>query len=202
MEREKPKAVSDAREFFTRELKRVMEKQQVSAEGESFAYLVDLMVRYMESDQFFVKNADGKLENNVLFDLYAEYMQGDTQTKKSTLRRLGDVCLLVTGFFSDSLKRKVVDLDYYFGMGGSAYWQLSNFYWTGGPKQTFQELSKKFKPFSDVLGELSESGSLQTNSDLLRLYERWLMTGSERLRQVLSQQGIVAPVSVDKKVRH
>lgn len=200
MNQDKPPKAA-ARDFFRGELKSLMDKQQVSAQTESFEYLVDLMLRYMESDSFFVKSSDGKLEENVLADLYAEYLQGSSEKKKLVLQRLGDICLLVSGFFSDSLKRKIVDVDYYHGMGGSAYWMLSQIHFSG-VSALYKELSVKFKPFSGVLGELSERTGIQTNSDLLRLYERWLMTGNERLRGLLSEHGIATPVVVETKIKH
>ena len=189
--------VASARDFFSGELRTVMERHRVSAQKPSFDYLVDLMVHYMDSDRFFVKDADGKLQNNVLADLYIEYLNGTPERKKHSLKRLGDICLLISGFFADSLKRKVVHLDYYLGMGGTAYWKLSRL--ANGP--VFHELAVKFKPYADVLGEMSERSGLQSNSDLLRLYERWLCTGSDRLKSLLSEHGI-APVKMDVKTRH
>ena len=192
----KVQSLTDPREFFTEELKTVMEKRQISAQPQSFDYLVDLMLRFIASDTFFTKSPDGKLENNILAEIYAQYVQGPPEVKKSALRRLGDVCLMVTGFFPDSLKRKPVDVDYYCGMGGAAYWQLA----TGEP--VFEELSVRFKTFADVLCEMSERSGLQSNSDLLRLYERWLYTGSDRLRTLLNEHGIAAPVKIESKARH
>jgi hypothetical protein len=105
---------------------------------------------------------------------------------------------MVTGFFSESLKRSLVDIDYYFGMGGAAYWQLS----CAGNGVVYKELSVRFRTFSDVLGEMSERSGLQSNGDLLRLYERWLYTGNDRLKSLLSEHGIQVPVPVDTKTRH
>ena len=197
----KSKPVATAREYFSLELKSVMERQQVIANQDSVAYLADLLMRHIHSDVFFVRNTNGKLENNVLADLYYTYIQATPEMKKLTLRRLGDICLLVSGFFSDSLKHKLGDVDYYHGMGGSAYLTLSQFHLNDG-RDLFQELGEKFVPFSDVLSEMSERSGLQTNSDLLRLYERWLLTGSERLRGLLSEHGIAAPVKLETKAKH
>ena len=119
----------------------------------------------------------------------------------ASLRRLGDICLLITGIFPDSLRRKLVDLDYYFGMGGSAYAQLSRSQASAFGRDLFGELATKFVPFSNVLGEITEKSGLQSDSDLLRLYERWLLTGSGRLKSLLSKHGIVTPVSVDTKIK-
>ncbi len=197
-----PAPVSDVREFFSDELRKLMEKHQLSTAQDSFHYLVDLMVRHTESSQFFKTDDEGKLKNNILAEIYADYLQGDAEQKRVALRRLGDVCLMVTGFFPDSLNRKLIDIDYYFGMGGTAYWQLSNLQLTKLTRTLFKELSVKFKLFADVLSELSERTGLQSNSDLLRLYEKWLITGNDRLKGLLSEHGIQTPVKFDPKVRH
>jgi hypothetical protein len=44
----------------------------------------------------------------------------------------------------------------------------------------------------DVISEVSEAGQFQTASDLLRLYEKFLRTGSMRMRELLTKQGIFA----------
>lgn len=194
--------MNEARKFFTESIQTVMEKQGISANKDSFEYLVDLLVRYMPSDCFFAKNAEGKIEENVLAFLYADFVRGDMEEKRSSLRRLGDICLLITGFFPDSLNRKLVDIDYYFGMGGNAYLQLSQLQWTEIAQSLYKELGVKIKPFSNVLGEVSEKNGLQSNADLLRLYERWLLTGSGRLKALLSEHGIVAPIALELKTRH
>ena len=49
----------------------------------------------------------------------------------------------------------------------------------------FDELSDKFPAFVDVLGEVSERTALTSNADLLRLYEKWLRTGSRRSGDLL-----------------
>jgi len=200
---EKPKSegITGARQFFAEELKTVMQKRQISATPQSTEYLVDLLTRFLQSDTFFSKTAGGKLEDNVLAQIYAQYVQSSPDQQQILLRRLGDVCLMVTGFFADSLKRKVVDVDYYCGMGGAAYGQLS-LHVNGAGQPVYKELSVRFKTFSDVLGEMSERTGLQSNGDLLRLYEKWLYTGSERLKNLLSEHGIQTPVALDPKTRH
>ena len=42
------------------------------------------------------------------------------------LKKLGDRSLYISGFFADSLQRKVVDVDYYAEMGGVAYGALAD----------------------------------------------------------------------------
>lgn len=195
-------SMEGAREYFSHELSDSLKRNQVKAEKSSVDYLAELLVGYLRSDKFFVVGEGGSLSNNCLADLYFAYLQGNGEQKQTALKRLGDICLIVTGMFPDSLKRKLVDLDYYFGMGGSAYGTLAKAQMTSLAQNLFAELSQKFVPFSDVLSQLSEKSGLQSNTDVLRLYERWLLTGSENLKNRLAQAGIATPVKIEAKVRH
>lgn len=201
-EKRKTNAAADVREYFNSELKSLMKKKRISGKQESLEYVVDLMVRYMETERFFAKDEEGRIKDNILAELYSEYLNGNQEQKKVVLRRLGDISLIVSGFFPDSLNRKLIDIDYYFGMGGTAYWQLSRMQITAVARDLFGELSQKFRAFADVLGELSDRSGLQSNTDILRLYEKWLITGSDRLKNLLSEQGIHDPIKMDIKTRH
>jgi hypothetical protein len=188
-----------ARDFFASELRAVMEKRRVDANHDAFEYLVQMLMGFMSSNSFFARNAEGKLEDNFLVGLYAEYLQGSPEVQRTTLRRLGDICLMVTGYFPDSLNRKLVDVDYYSGMGGAAYSQLSTLQ-MGSP--VFKELSVKFRDFSNVLAEMSDRSGLNSNTDLLRVYERWITSGNDRLKEILAEKGIETPMRLEIKTRH
>ena len=103
--------------------------------------------------------------------------------------------LFVSGFFSDSLNRKIVDLDYYVSIGGYAYTALSRVE-SDTFSPVFAELADKFVGFVDVLSEVSERTLCASNADLLRIYERWLRTGSNRSGQLLSERGVVPNASL------
>src|SRR6185436_13433162 len=112
-----------------------------------------------------------------------------------SLRQIGDVSLFISGFFSDSLHRKLVDVDYYVSIGGCAYNALSRVE-TDTFSSVFAELGEKFVGFVDVLSEVSERTSCSSNADLLRLYEKWLKTGSRRSGQLLVERGVVPNASI------
>ena len=54
----------------------------------------------------------------------------------------------------------------------------------------FAELSEKFQPLVDALNEVSESGYVHSDQDILRLYEIWLKTGSARCYALLKRLGV------------
>ena len=157
-------------------------------------------MHYIKSDSFFVKSENGKLEENYLFKMYCEYKEGTPEVKKQVLKRLGDICLMVTGYFSESLSKKLVDMDYYLNIGGAAYWELSQK--AHSATALYQELSVKFKTVSNVLHEMSDRTGIQNNKDVLKVYERWVNTKSDHLKEILSEQGIKAPIPFDIKTKH
>jgi len=104
----------------------------------------------------------------------------------------------MSGFFSESFNRAAVDIDYYKSMGEYAYGSLANAD-DDAFAEVFRELSSKFVGFVDVLADISERTTLASATDVLRLYERWLRTGSERDGQRLIERGIMPNLSIGKR---
>ena len=104
------------------------------------------------------------------------------------------------------LNRRVVDVDYYVSMGGSAYGYLSDAmrrpYARPALCDVFGELSNKFVEFVDVLCEVSERSTLSRDTDLLRVYEMWLRTGSKRAARLLRAAGIQPSENATSRSQH
>lgn len=113
------------------------------------------------------------------------------------LRRLGDRALFVAGFFGDSLTRRTIDIEYYGDVGRSAYsqvsvslsQQLAEETWPG----LYRELAAHFEDFVEVLAEVGERSRGTRAGDRLRLYERYVRTGSSRDRRRLIRAGELPP---------
>ena len=101
---------------------------------------------------------------------------------------------------------QVVDVDYYIRMGGTAYGTLASTTPTGVRQRTFasvfHELAQKFGDFVEAIGEISDRGRRYTPRDILRLYERWLATGSERARQRLDELGVQLSPAAASRASH
>lgn len=170
-----------------------LRKHNVNAADFTVIYLANLLINFTRSENFIDVN-EGRSPHKPLASHYSDALSSNTTHERNiALRRLGDIALFVCGLFSDSLKTKAVDVDYYAAMGGNAYSHLSasqNIN-NSGPifKQVFHELSSKFIDFADVLSELNENQG-QTNKNLLRTYEIWLKTGSAKARKLLLDSGI------------
>lgn len=188
--------VAQPAEYFRSQLLCALKNQRFKIDQNIEFYLVDMMTRFMVTDNLFVvdKN-DGKKHEEVLALLLREALSSsDLYKKQRELRRLGDVSLYTAGFFSDSLARKVVDVDYYIGMGQNAYGRLANLKIDEHFCRVFAKLAESFTKFVDVLGEVSEATTVKDAKNILRLYEIWLKTGSEKAEKSLKEAGIIPNV--------
>jgi hypothetical protein len=114
-----------------------------------------------------------------------------------SLKEIGDTSLYVSGFFGESLARRLIDVDYYVTMGGAAYGQLARLGARGSElfRETYDELSRKFAQFVRVLHEIKKHMNFAggaASSNLIRLYEEWVRTGSEWLEERLRETGVLA----------
>jgi len=182
-----------AAEYFRSLVESALDHQHVRAGELTSYYLVNLLSGYVR----FGSSAP-PLDDEPLALRLAKALETGGEEQRARLRRLGDVSLFVSGFFSDSLRRRVVDVDYYVSMGEYAYASLSRFE-RDTFATTFGELADQFPSFVDVLSEVSEQSGLTSSHDLLRMYERWLRTGSRRSGQQLAEHGIVPNASIGKR---
>lgn len=165
--------------------------QKLAASEASLSYLVNLLSMFLRSEALFVETPDGK-HIQALALVYADAVHAKKESiRQKCLRRLGDVSLFISGMFSNSLRRKPVDVDYYIAMGGAAYSYLAD-----NPKAehldtgVFDELSNKFSQFVDLLMEVSASSGLTNSIELMRVYDLWIKTKSPYLAQQLRKHGI------------
>jgi hypothetical protein len=178
-----------AAEFFREQLAKAMEHQKVSTSAFTEYYLVNLLTECVHTDPYLVEPG---YDETPLALLYAQALQASHPRRARLLRAMGDTALFVSGFFSDSLKRGLVGLDYYRAMGGHAYARLSRADTPlGFGGDVFSELATRFVAFADLLSEVSEASRLTSQASVLRLYERWAQTGSPRAAALLAQRGIV-----------
>lgn len=169
-------------EYFRELVEGALAHQRVTATEMTAFYVVHLLAGNIQRPA-----ADG--ETPLALQL-ARALESGGAEQRATLKQIGDRSLFISGFFSDSLRRKLVDVDYYVSIGGFAYNSLSRMEAdTFSP--VFAELAEKFIGFVDVLSEVSERTSCASNADLLRLYERWLKTGSRHSGQLLVERGVV-----------
>ena len=180
-------------EYFKELIESALARQHVRAGEFTSYYLVNLLCQFVRPDARgpFVEDAEP------LAIRLTRALQTGGPEQRARLRGVGDFSLFMSGFFADSLRRKTVDVDYYVSMGEYAYGSLSRRD-DDAFADVFAELARKFVGFMDVLADVSERTALASSSDLLRLYEKWLRTGSPRDGQKLVDRGIVPNTSIGK----
>jgi hypothetical protein len=204
-QRERIRPVTSLQEFFRESVEDSMSRNGVRADDHTAYYVVNLLTLFSRSEALFDATTEGTELRPVARILADAVDCRDPDERNHALRRVGDVSLFVAGFLGDGLARKLVDIDYYVGMGGAAYGTLSESV-RGSLRgsvfaSVFAELAEKFQDFVDVLADIREDAQASP-ADVLRLYETWLRTGSRRAERVLRGLGIEPNRTVDGNARH
>lgn len=195
---------ADARQYFQDAVQSAISNQNFSVSDESAIYVVNMLLAFLRTERLFDSTAEGIMMKPLAL-IYGEALQARTESDRSlTMQRLGDLALFISGLYANSLNRSLVDVDYYMAMGGNAYSYMADCSKIAqrqeSMRQVFDELSSRFASFVDILAEVGEDSGLQGNTDIMRLYELWQCTGSERLARKLRDHGI-HPVRTNR-VRH
>jgi hypothetical protein len=181
-------------EYFKELVEAAMAHQHVAVRDLTSFYLVNLLTGFVHCDRSSAAGTDEALGVRL-----ARALQAGGSAQREGLREVGDLSLFISGFFSDSLTRSLVDVDYYIQVGECAYGSLAR---RRDPAlgDVFDELAGKFAAFVDVLSEVSERSALSSNADVLRLYEKWIRTRSRRSGDLLVERGIVPNCTVSSRL--
>lgn len=179
--------------FFHEVVEDAIKTRGVDVTGGATTYLVGLLLDFARLDE-----RKETLERPLAF-LLDEALHATIPAERfEKLRTLGDGVLYTSGFFSDHFEARGVDQKYLCGIGTTAYTAASSMLHVSSTAQTeedvFGELAAKFECFVEVLTEVADTTIAKGaagSRGLLRVYERWLKTGSDRLARTLSSQGLV-----------
>ncbi|HEX9852085.1 MAG TPA: hypothetical protein VGA68_03690 [Woeseiaceae bacterium] len=198
--------VRNLRDYFRQSIDAAIDRQGVEVDSHATHYVVNLLTIFSRSEELYEDRGD-MYGLRPLALMLADAVDARTAEERSfALQRIGDVALFIAGFFADSLAHKLVDLDYYIYMGGSAYGSLSDE--VRGTVRgralagVYAELAAKFQIVVDVLNDVRDETRLTSDIDLLRTYEVWLKTGSRRAAALLRQQGVVPMTGLGTRPRH
>lgn len=183
--------------FFREIVEDTIKSQGVETSDGTTSYVVSLLADYARPDP----NAEAALGRPLTLLLDEALHTPNTSERFERLRTLGDGVLYTTGFFADHFEARGVDQKYVVGIGVTAYHAASTLL---GPSSSedldtpqidvFGELSSKFDRWVKILSEVADATIGKAHGDsrgLLKLYERWLKTGSARLAEELTQHGLV-----------
>ena len=180
---------------FKEMIDRAKARQKIDLADMTEFYIVDLLTRFLLSTNLFPEKDKRSGEEPLAIQLYKAIQEKSIEEKILILKKIGDFALYISGFFSECLGKKAVDLDYYISMGEGAYGAITELSKRKATKaivtQIFAELSVKFKKIVDLIAEVSELSSITRDSDLVRIYEKWMKTKSPRLKEKLIEKGLL-----------
>jgi len=182
--------------FFRERVVEVMSRRGFETIEVAEYYLVDLLSRFTQTSNLFDQHPDESSNDReplAMMLLKAQSKELPGVEKVTILKKLGDTSLYISGFFGDSLNRKIIDLDYYREMGAIAYRSLSHVIRDDQFQELYNELHNKFSQFGDVLTEISQDLKIDNNQNLLKLYELYLQTGSSFAKTQLDEKGLPTP---------
>jgi len=188
-------AAQSVSQFFLEAVDEAIRVRGVPVTEGAAQYLVALLADYAHPDDRAGEALDRPL--TLLFDEAVH--EPDPAERFERLRTLGDGVLYGCGFFGEHFVARGVDPKYLRGLGTRAYEAASFILVRGEPDEAtgthlFTELADKFDGFVDVLSDVAEgtlASSAHDERSLVKLYERWLRTGSDRLAGALTARGVM-----------
>lgn len=192
----------DLREFFHDSICSAVAHQKQDITPETIFYLTNLLTEFTHTERAFDHHCEGK-SLPALAMLYLEAIEATSRELQNChLKKLADLSLFISGLFSYSLNKSLIDVDYYVAMGGNAYGYLADNTQSTMNGRAFidiySELADKFVFAIDILTEVGDNMN-NNNQDIMRLYEIWQRTGSQLAANRLRKQGIDPIASGNKR---
>lgn len=189
-------------QHFSEAVKEACLQRQIQTQPDVEIYLVQLLQHYLDSKNFHRPLQEDSTEKplDTFAEMYLKAMTLEPTKKKELMRIVADRALYMTGFFGDSLQRKIVDIDYYIEIGSAAYFNLHTWTREDSLAHVYKTFSKRFIDFVEVLNYISEKSIIQADQNVLRLYDRYMRTGSELAREKLQELGVVTVPKEQLKV--
>jgi hypothetical protein len=186
-------ATDSVASFFHGVVEDAIKAKRVAATDGATSYLVALLTDYARPGN----RAEEALARPMAFLLDEAMHTASPAERFERLRSLGDGVLYSCGFFGDHFEARGVDQGYLIGIGSIAYGAASSMLRVPNEEKQpdiYRELADKFASFVAVLMEIADASIAQGvagSRDLVKVYERWLRTGSDRLAQALTSHGFM-----------
>jgi len=186
---------ADLSGFFKEVLVEALTERRVEVSEQTTQYLIALLTDFAHPDESTHRNLEQPLAM-----LLQDALAAVGGERFERLRSLGDSVLYTSGFFVDHLETRGVKLTYVQNMGARAYGSAASMLRTQSSgdaaraPELFEELADKFARCADALARVAEglyaTSQLASHRGALKLYERWLRTGSAPLAAALMSRGM------------
>lgn len=180
--------------YFQELVSRGLSSRKLSTSPHVETYLVKILNFYLDARNLHddtYSDEQGSKNPKTYAEMFLHALNCDDFRKIELLRKIGDRTLYISGIFGDSLQRKIVDVDYYVNIGGSAYAALSQTTKNGELVNVYSTISQNFVDFVDVFTYVSHNSFIKSDQSVLRLYDRYMKTGSDLAREKLIELGVL-----------
>jgi hypothetical protein len=180
--------IKSSEEYFFNEFNLAQEKSGIFLCEELKVYLLKLLSDNLTLDTCFDLNKPFSI-------LFLEALNSDNNPNCfKQLKSLADHTLFLCGYFQESFNKKLVDIDFYTVLSKKAYIELYKI----SKEKIYYKIQEAYQSILDILVEMSFHSMQNNTNNLIKLYERWLNTGSSALEKKLNEKGIL---TIDKKIK-
>jgi hypothetical protein len=192
---------TDVRGFFAELVISATEDRKIESNEATTAYVAALLADFAHPGTFSMTS----LERPFTL-LLAEAMESAGHERFERLRAIGDGALYLRGFFREHLETRGVALPYVSAVGARAYGGVATMLRVNvgvnaagaadsAVPDVFGELAARFDAFVELLESVSDRlvarGNAGSPGGVLKLYERWMKTGSSDIAAALGEHGLV-----------
>jgi hypothetical protein len=183
-------AIIDGRrlkEVLWEELRAALRSEAVAASEHAEFYLVNLLSDAHASGALALPDHERPLGLR-----YIEAMTAPQAEKARRLKAIGDTTLIAIGLFADSLRRGIVDPNYYVAIGGAAYGALADGCGIDDVlAEIYAELAAKFALLAAALARVAPWNRPSSDAQLYDVLLRWQASGDARLGDLLRREGLL-----------
>ena len=174
--------------FFGEVVEDAKKARGVDASQTVTAYIVGVLADYAHPNQSLEP-----LGRPLALSLQEALVTFEPAERFERLRQLGDAVLYASGFFADHFAARGLETRYVSTIGARAYVSAGAML-RSQQSTLFDELAHRFDELTQVLSEVADRTLAQQNAKdsrgLLKMYERWLKTGSDAMAEALVENGI------------
>lgn len=183
--------ILDSNEYFQTVVEEAFKERKFQTYPHVKTYVVDVLKHHLFVENLFdEQDTSGRKTQKTMAELYLQANQESRKQRVEKLKILGDRSLYISGFFSDSFQRKIIDIDYYVDMGKLAFESLSNDVDEDTFSRLFRDLSVHFINLVDVLAVISQKAKMMDDENVLRMMDVYAKTGSSLAGENLVEKGV------------
>jgi len=179
--------ITSTNDFFHEVVIEALRKQDVRLHDATCSYLVTLLAEQIAAP----------VNEEPLALKLVQADRAEPLDRVRLLKETGDTALYVCGFFAESLSRRLLSVDYYVELGGTAYRKLvqAGRLVSEVVRSVFDELAAEFPRIVEVLAAARSDLHIHSSTNGLRLYEQWRTTPDEHLAHRLRAAGFLLPAT-------